>query len=90
VIAPTYYAAIDRPWWPDLLSDQTTGSSLAWAFGEFPALVALVVLLFQWSRADDREARRKDRQSDRDGGVELAAYNEMLRSRAAPRSQQNE
>jgi putative copper resistance protein D len=82
VIAPSYFQALDRPWWTDLLSDQNTGSAFAWAFGEFPALVALIVLLFQWSREDDRQARRQDRQSDRDGNAELAAYNEMLRQRS--------
>jgi putative copper resistance protein D len=81
LVAPSYYAALDRPWWTDLLSDQNTGSAFAWAFGEFPALIALVVLLFQWSRHDDREARRQDRQSDRDGDAELVAYNAMLQQR---------
>ena len=82
VIAPSYYAALDRPWWPDLLSDQNTGSAFAWAFGEVPALIALIVLLVQWSGHDDRLARRSDRQSDRDGDAELAAYNAMLRERS--------
>jgi cytochrome c oxidase assembly factor CtaG/putative copper export protein len=86
VVAPTYYQALDRPWWPDLLSDQNDGSAFAWAFGEFPALVALIVLLFQWSREDDRQARRRDRQSDRDGDAELTAYNAMLKARSQPRS----
>ncbi|MEO8330251.1 MAG: cytochrome c oxidase assembly protein, partial [Candidatus Nanopelagicales bacterium] len=81
LIAPSYYAALNRPWWPDLLTDQNTGSAFAWAFGEFPAVIALVVLLVQWSREDDREARRRDRQSDRDGDAELVAYNNMLAQR---------
>jgi cytochrome c oxidase assembly factor CtaG len=81
VIAPAYYEALDRPWWPELLTDQNTGSAFAWAFGEFPALVALIVLLFQWSREDDRQARRRDRQADRDGNAELAEYNAMLQAR---------
>jgi len=82
VIAPSYYAALDRPWWTDLLTDQNTGSAFAWAFGELPALVALIVLLIQWSRDDDREARRRDRQADRDGDAERVAYNAMLAERA--------
>ena len=31
-----------------------------------------------WSRADDRLAARSDRQADRDGDAELAAYNRRL------------
>jgi putative copper resistance protein D len=31
-----------------------------------------------WSRSDSREAKRKDRQAERDGDAELDAYNEQL------------
>jgi putative copper resistance protein D len=52
-------------------------------------LVVLIALLVQWSRADERTARREDRRADRDGDRDLEAYNAMLRSlattgRAAP------
>ncbi|MCZ3386422.1 MAG: bifunctional copper resistance protein CopD/cytochrome c oxidase assembly protein [Actinomycetia bacterium] len=81
VIAATFYETLDRDWWPDLLEDQTSGASFAWAFGELPGILVLVVLLFQWSREDDRRARREDRQADRDNNAELAAYNQMLQDR---------
>ena len=81
VIAGTYYESLDRPWWPDLLRDQTQGASFAWAFGELPAIIVLVVLLFQWSREDDRRAAQADRRADRTGDAELRAYNEMLATR---------
>jgi putative copper resistance protein D len=81
VIAAAYFEALNRPWWTDLLSDQTGGASFAWAFGELPGVLVLVVLLVQWSREDDRQARRGDRQADRTGDAELAAYNRMLASR---------
>jgi cytochrome c oxidase assembly factor CtaG/putative copper export protein len=88
VIAASYYALIAPPWAPDRLADQTGGAAFAWAFGEIPALIAMLVLLFQWSKADTREAKRRDRQADRDGDAELVAYNQMLaaRSRADRRS----
>jgi putative copper resistance protein D len=35
-------------------------------------------LLVQWSRSDQRTARRLDRAADRDDDAELAAYNAML------------
>ena len=71
VIAGSYYETLDRPWWPDLLEDQTSGAAFAWAFGELPGVLVLVVLLYQWSRDDDRQARREDRQADRDDDAEL-------------------
>jgi cytochrome c oxidase assembly factor CtaG len=78
VIATSYYETLARPWWTDLLKDQTQGASFAWAFGELPAIIVLVVLLFQWSREDDRRAEQADRRADRDGDAELQAYNQML------------
>lgn len=81
LIAGPYFETLDRPWWPDLLADQTSGASFAWAFGELPGIIVLVVLLFQWSREDDRVARREDRQSDRTDNADLDAYNRMLAAR---------
>ena len=81
VIAVDYFDTLARPWWTDLLEDQTKGGSFAWAVGELPGLIVLVVLLFQWSREDDRRARTADRQADRDGDAELSAYNKMLAAR---------
>jgi rhodanese-related sulfurtransferase len=36
--------------------------------------------MVQWSRSDARDAKRKDRQADRDGDAELNAYNKHLAS----------
>jgi putative copper resistance protein D len=38
----------------------------------------MIALLIQWSRSDQRTARRLDRAADRDDDAELAAYNAML------------
>ncbi|PVZ08301.1 putative copper resistance protein D [Actinomycetospora cinnamomea] len=81
VIGASFYQQLELPW-VDRLADQTTGGGLAWASGEVPMLVVLIALLVQWSRADERTARREDRRADRDGDSELAAYNAMLRSLA--------
>jgi putative copper resistance protein D len=81
VLAPGYFETLARPWWTDLLEDQTAGGSFAWAFGELPGLIVLVVLLFQWSQEDDRRAKTADRQADRDDNAELQAYNQMLAAR---------
>ncbi|NYI04319.1 cytochrome c oxidase assembly protein [Allostreptomyces psammosilenae] len=67
----------------DPLADQTAGGGIAWAFSEVPSVIVLLALLVQWRRAEDRQARRKDRAADRDGDAELAAYNAYLASLAA-------
>ena len=79
VIGEPFYSALGLPWTADLLADQRLGGGIAWATGELPLLVVLVALLLQWSRADEREARRADRRADADGDADLKAYNAMLR-----------
>ncbi|GAA4921374.1 putative copper resistance protein D [Actinomycetospora succinea] len=81
VIGSGFYQQLEMPW-IDRLADQTAGGGLAWATGEVPMLIVLIALLVQWSRADERTARREDRRADRDGDRDLEAYNAMLRSLA--------
>jgi putative copper resistance protein D len=83
VIGDSFYRALALPWVPDLLRDQQLGGGLAWASGEIPLLLVMIVLLVQWSRQDERSARRDDRRADADGDADLAAYNAMLRRLAA-------
>ena len=65
---------------------------IAWSFGEFPTVIVLAVVFFQWSRSEERSNRSKDRERDRaiargESGEdpELIAYNERLRRLAAQR-----
>src|SRR5690606_12106525 len=74
-----FYRSLALPWVPDVLADQRLGGGLAWAAGEVPLLIVVIALLIQWSRQDERSARRADRQADMDGDAELEAYNAMLR-----------
>jgi putative copper resistance protein D len=83
VIGAEFYQALALPWVPDLLQDQRLGGGLAWASGEFPLLLVVVVMLVQWVRHDERSARRDDRRADGDGDADLAAYNAMLSHLAA-------
>ncbi|HEV2780482.1 MAG TPA: cytochrome c oxidase assembly protein [Actinophytocola sp.] len=82
VIGERFYAGLGLPWTVDLLAEQRLGGGIAWATGELPLLVVLIALLLQWSKADEREARRRDRRADADGDAELEAYNAMLRKLA--------
>jgi len=77
-----YFAALQRPWWSDVLADQKLGGSIGWAMGEIPILIALVATFIQWVRADAREEKRIERKSqlDHEAGREdeLDSYNRYL------------
>ncbi|WP_372492474.1 cytochrome c oxidase assembly protein [Salinispora arenicola] len=83
LIAENWWIALERPWGPTPLADQRTAGGIAWSFGELPTVVVLGALMRQWMKADEREARRRDRAADRAEAegredAELAAYNRML------------
>jgi putative copper resistance protein D len=82
VLAADYFGALQRPYLQDLLADQRFGGGLSWGLGEVPIVVVLAVIVVRWARADDREARRRDRAADRagEGHDDLAAYNSYLAS----------
>jgi cytochrome c oxidase assembly factor CtaG/putative copper export protein len=81
-MAIEWYGVVRPPWVADPLLDTLQGGQVAWAVSEIPSLIVLLVISFQWSRSDQREATRSDRQADRDGDAELRAYNEHLASLA--------
>ncbi|MEU8238386.1 cytochrome c oxidase assembly protein [Actinoplanes missouriensis] len=87
VIAADWYTAVHPPWASSLLADQHLGASLAWAFGEIPAVVIMLVLVRQWIRSDEREQARLDRAADRADlsgePDDLARYNAFLAAAAA-------
>ncbi|MCX4472488.1 bifunctional copper resistance protein CopD/cytochrome c oxidase assembly protein [Micromonospora sp. NBC_01655] len=86
VIAPDWYLAVHPDWAAPLLDDQHLGAGIAWAFGELPAAVVMIVLVRQWIRADEREQARLDRAADRADATgtpdDLARYNTFLRDAA--------
>lgn len=77
-LAADWYALVQPPWVTDALVDSLNGAQVAWALSEIPSLIVLIAIAIQWSRSDDREAARADRQADRDGDAELNAYNARL------------
>jgi len=82
-----WFGAMGRTWGSTPLADQQAGGAIAWSVGEIPNLIIAVVLAMQWSKADSREAKRKDRQAERDEDAELKAYNAMLARQAAANRQ---
>jgi cytochrome c oxidase assembly factor CtaG len=78
LLAPAVLTELGRTWGRSPLADQQLGGAVAWGLGEFPVLLLALGVAVAWARSDDRETRRHDRQADRDGDAELAAYNARL------------
>lgn len=80
----SYWAQLDRPYATDLVADQVQGGQISWALDELPMLLVLAAVFVQWTRSDEREARRIDRQLDREDRAaaqaegQLTAYNAYL------------
>jgi putative copper resistance protein D len=77
-IGVDWYIQVQPPWITDLLTDTLAGGSVAWALGEVPMFLLLVIVAVMWSRDDTRLAKQIDRAADRDGDAELKAYNAAL------------
>ena len=78
LLAGDWFGNMGRTWGGSALEDQVVGAGIMWAIGEVPTLVIAIAVMVSWSRSDDREKKRVDRQADRDGDAELAAYNAMF------------
>jgi cytochrome c oxidase assembly factor CtaG/putative copper export protein len=78
-----WYGAMGRTWGATPLADQQAAGGIAWSVGEIPTASLAVIVAVLWSRSDTREAKRRDRASDRDGDAELDAYNAMLSGRVS-------
>ena len=79
-LASEWYGIVQPDWIADPLRDSLNGGQVAWGLSEIPSLIVLIAIAVQWSRSDEREAVRSDRQADRDEDAELKAYNEHLAS----------
>lgn len=76
LLAADWFGAMG--WGTDALLDQQTGGGIAWSIGEIPILALALTIVIQWSRNDERETKRLDRNADRTGDADLQAYNERL------------
>jgi cytochrome c oxidase assembly factor CtaG/putative copper export protein len=73
-----WFGSMGRTWGVTPLVDQQYGGGIAWSIGEIPTVILAIVVAIQWSRSDERETKRRDRNADRTGEAELKAYNEQL------------
>ncbi len=78
LLLPEWFGAMGREWGDTPIVDQQIGGAIAWGIGELPTLVLSGLVILSWIRSDEREAKRRDRQANRDGDAELNAYNAML------------
>ncbi|MCZ2830971.1 cytochrome c oxidase assembly protein [Modestobacter sp. VKM Ac-2986] len=86
----TSFATPPASWGIDPLFDQGSAGGIAWSFGEFPTVLVLAVVFFQWAKSEERSNKAADRVRDRaiargESGDDpaLVAYNERLRRMAA-------
>lgn len=63
IITVPFYCYLDLPWM-DMEAAQYMGGGVAWAGGEIPALIVVIVLGVQWARQDAKDARHIDRHLD--------------------------
>ena len=78
LLASDFFTRIHLPWMTDPLADQQRAGAIAWGVGEAPTLALALMVAAAWVRTDRAEAKRRDRQADRDNDAELAAYNAHL------------
>lgn len=83
---PDWFGAMGRTWGETPQADQQLGGGIAWSIGEIPTVVLAITVAIRWSTSDAKDAKRKDRASDRSGGADIDEYNAML-ARMASRDQ---
>ncbi len=71
LLAGDYYPNLGLSW-TDPVSDQVTAGGILWAGGEIVSVTMLGILVLQWIRQSEREARRIDRALDRQEAEDVA------------------
>jgi putative copper resistance protein D len=63
---PLYSGYLARTWGPTPLADQQLAGGIMWAGGDAAFLIALIVALWVWMRAEERAGRIADEKLDRE------------------------
>ena len=77
-IGNAWYSQVQPPWLQNPLKDTQDGGGFAWAMGDIPSLILMVLVAIQWSKSDAKLALRSDREADRNDDAQLKAYNKHL------------
>jgi cytochrome c oxidase assembly factor CtaG len=72
LLAGDYYPSLHLSW-VNPWSDQVTAGGILWAGGEIVSVTMLGILIMQWIKESEREARRIDRALDRAEAEEARA-----------------
>lgn len=67
-----HYETLGRTWGPTPLEDQALAGGIMWAGGDLVFLIALVLALAVWLRAEEAAGRREDDRLDRERAREAA------------------
>jgi cytochrome c oxidase assembly factor CtaG len=77
---PNLHLSWSNPW-----SDQVTAGGILWAGGELVSVTMLGILILQWIKQSEREAKRIDRALDRAEAEEARAASKITNSAAVVR-----
>lgn len=61
-----HYETLERAWGPSPLADQQLAGGIMWAGGDLVFLIALILAVWVWLRAEEEEGRRVDARLDRE------------------------
>ena len=67
-----HYATLVRPWGPSPLADQQLAGTLMWVGGDLFFLVAMILAVWVWMRAEEAVGRRADAKLDREETTSVA------------------
>jgi putative membrane protein len=68
-----HYATVVRTWGPSPLVDQQLAGGIMWVGGDAAFLVAMLIAVWVWLRAEEREGRRIDAKLDREASARVIA-----------------
>ena len=78
-----HYATLVRSWGPSPLLDQQWAGGIMWVGGDLAFLVALLLAVWVWMRAEEREGLRVDARLDREAAQAAQAAEAARRAQAA-------
>jgi cytochrome c oxidase assembly factor CtaG len=84
LLAGDYYPNLHLSW-SDPWSDQVTAGGILWAGGELVSVTMLGILVVQWIKQSEREAKRIDRALDRAEADEARAASKITNAGAVVR-----
>jgi len=78
-----HYASLIRDWGPTPLADQQLAGGIMWVGGDLVFLIAMILAVAVWLRAEEAEGRRSDARLDREADL-AARLAARLDARPAP------